>query len=46
MKVAEYTDYFSLAPEHMNSKRHNELTGVGNERYDEFQNCDGGAAIM
>ena len=32
MKVAEYTDLFLFDLKHMDSKRHNELTGVGNER--------------
>ncbi|NQN90915.1 choline TMA-lyase-activating enzyme [Streptococcus suis] len=32
MKVAEYTDLFLFDLKHMDSKKHNEWTGVGNER--------------
>ena len=32
LKVAEYTDLFLFDLKHMDSKRHNELTGVSNER--------------
>ncbi|MGT2800328.1 choline TMA-lyase-activating enzyme [Streptococcus marmotae] len=32
MRVAEYTDLFLFDLKHMDSKKHNEWTGVGNER--------------
>ncbi|MFH0153253.1 radical SAM protein, partial [Pseudomonas aeruginosa] len=32
MKLAEFCDLFLYDLKHMDSKRHNELTGVGNER--------------